>query len=42
MNMSQKLHIYAVSDSVGETAEKIAIASVLQFDVERNVTRFSR
>lgn len=40
--MSQKLHIFAVSDSVGETAEKIAIASVLQFEVERNVTRFSR
>ena len=40
--MSQKLHIFAVSDSVGETAEKIAIASALQFDVERNVTRFSR
>jgi regulator of PEP synthase PpsR (kinase-PPPase family) len=42
MFMSQKLHIFAVSDSVGETAEKIAIASALQFDVERNVTRFSR
>ncbi len=40
--MSEKLHIFAVSDSVGETAEKIAIASVLQFEVERNVTRFSR
>lgn len=40
--MSKKLHIYAVSDSVGETAEKIAVASVLQFSVERNITRFSR
>ncbi len=40
--MSEKLHIFAVSDSVGETAEKIAIASVLQFEVERSVTRFSR
>ncbi|HHW61796.1 MAG TPA: kinase/pyrophosphorylase [Syntrophomonadaceae bacterium] len=40
--MSPKLHIYAVSDSVGETAEKIAVASVLQFNVERNITRFSR
>ncbi len=40
--MSEKLHIFAVSDSVGETAEKIAIASVLQFEVDRNVTRFSR
>lgn len=40
--MSKKLYIYAVSDSVGETAEKIAVASVMQFSVERNVTRFSR
>lgn len=40
--MSSRLHIFAVSDSVGETAEKIAIASVLQFPVERNITRFSR
>ncbi len=40
--MSKKLHIFAVSDSVGETAEKIAIASVLQFEVDRSVTRFSR
>lgn len=40
--MSAKLHIYAVSDSVGETAEKIAVASVLQFNIERNITRFSR
>ncbi len=40
--MPKKLHIYAVSDSVGETAEKIAVASVLQFSVERNITRFSR
>lgn len=40
--MSKKLHIYAVSDSVGETAEKIAVASSLQFSVERNITRFSR
>jgi len=37
-----KLHIFAVSDSVGETAEKIAVASVLQFDIERTITRFSR
>jgi len=28
--MTDKLHIFAVSDSVGETAEKIAVASVLQ------------
>jgi [pyruvate, water dikinase]-phosphate phosphotransferase / [pyruvate, water dikinase] kinase len=40
--MSANLHIFAVSDSVGETAEKIAVASVLQFDIERTVTRFSR
>lgn len=40
--MSDKLHIFAVSDSVGETAEKIAVASALQFEVDRNVTRFSR
>jgi len=40
--MSDKLHIFAVSDSVGETAEKIAVASVLQFDIERSITRFSR
>ncbi|NLT21040.1 MAG: kinase/pyrophosphorylase [Syntrophomonadaceae bacterium] len=40
--MSDKLHIFAVSDSVGETAEKIAVASVLQFKVERSITRFSR
>jgi Uncharacterized protein conserved in bacteria len=40
--MSAKLHIFAVSDSVGETAEKIAVASVLQFDIERSITRFSR
>ncbi len=40
--MSKKLHIFAVSDSVGETAEKIAVASVLQFDIERSITRFSR
>jgi regulator of PEP synthase PpsR (kinase-PPPase family) len=40
--MPDKLHIFAVSDSVGETAEKIAVASVLQFKVERSVTRFSR
>lgn len=40
--MSEKLHIFAVSDSVGETAEKIAVASVLQFDIERSITRFSR
>ncbi len=37
-----KLHIYAVSDSVGETAEKIAVAAVLQFDIDRSITRFSR
>ncbi|ABI67688.1 pyruvate, water dikinase regulatory protein [Syntrophomonas wolfei] len=37
-----KLHIFAVSDSVGETAEKIAVASVLQFNLDRNITRFSR
>ena len=40
--MPDKLHIFAVSDSVGETAEKIAVASVLQFDIERTNTRFSR
>ena len=40
--MAEKLHIFAVSDSVGETAEKIAVASVLQFQVERSITRFSR
>jgi regulator of PEP synthase PpsR (kinase-PPPase family) len=40
--VSDKLHIFAVSDSVGETAEKIAVASVLQFKVERSITRFSR
>lgn len=40
--MSKRLHIFAVSDSVGETAEKIAVASSLQFPMERNVTRFSR
>jgi len=40
--MSEKLHIFAVSDSVGETAEKIAVASVLQFEVDRSITRFSR
>lgn len=40
--MSNKLHILAVSDSVGETAEKIAVASVLQFKVDRNITRYSR
>ena len=40
--MADKLHIFAVSDSVGETAEKIAVASVLQFKVERSITRFSR
>lgn len=40
--MLPKLHIFAVSDSVGETAEKIAVASVLQFEVDRSITRFSR
>lgn len=40
--MTDKLHIFAVSDSVGETAEKIAVASVLQFKVDRSITRFSR
>lgn len=40
--MAEKLHIFAVSDSVGETAEKIAVASVLQFKVDRSITRFSR
>lgn len=40
--MADKLHIFAVSDSVGETAEKIAVASMLQFNVERSITRFSR
>jgi len=40
--MADKLHIFAVSDSVGETAEKIAVASVLQFPIERSITRFSR
>ncbi len=40
--MEKKLHIFAVSDSVGETAEKIAVASAMQFEVERSITRFSR
>ncbi|MGI6453609.1 MAG: pyruvate, water dikinase regulatory protein [Syntrophomonadaceae bacterium] len=40
--MTTKLHIFAVSDSVGETAEKIAVASLLQFKVDRSITRFSR
>ncbi|MEA1962216.1 MAG: pyruvate, water dikinase regulatory protein [Bacillota bacterium] len=40
--MSDKLHLFAVSDSVGETAEKIAVASMLQFDIDRTITRFSR
>ncbi|MEN6326110.1 MAG: pyruvate, water dikinase regulatory protein [Syntrophomonas sp.] len=40
--MAEQLHIFAVSDSVGETAEKIAVASVLQFKLERSITRFSR
>ena len=40
--MSAKLHIFAVSDSVGETAEKIAAATSLQFDIDRSITRFSR
>lgn len=40
--MPKTLHIFAVSDSIGETAEKIAVASVLQFDIERSITRFSR
>lgn len=40
--MSEKLHIFAVSDSVGETAEKIAVASAMQFSLERSISRFSR
>lgn len=40
--MADKLHIFAVSDSVGETAERIAVASVLQFKLDRSITRFSR
>jgi len=40
--MSNKLHIFAVSDSVGETAEKIAAAASLQYDIDRSITRFSR
>lgn len=40
--MSTKLHIFAVSDSVGETAEKIAAAASLQYDIDRSITRFSR
>jgi len=40
--MANKIHIFAVSDSVGETAEKISVASVLQFKLERSITRFSR
>ncbi|MBO8158913.1 pyruvate, water dikinase regulatory protein [Thermosyntropha sp.] len=40
--MGKRLHIFAVSDSVGETAEKIAVASSLQFPMERSITRFSR
>lgn len=40
--MATKLHIFAVSDSVGETAEKIAAATSLQYDIDRSITRFSR
>ncbi len=40
--MAARLHIFAVSDSVGETAEKIAVASALQYQIERQITRFSR
>ncbi|NLU48866.1 MAG: kinase/pyrophosphorylase [Syntrophomonadaceae bacterium] len=36
------LNIFAVSDSLGETAERIGVASALQFNIERNLTRFSR
>ena len=40
--MAGSLHIFAVSDSVGETAEKIAVASALQYQIDRQITRFSR
>lgn len=40
--MEKKLHIFAVSDSVGETAERLAVASALQFAIDRSITRFSR
>lgn len=36
-----KLHIFALSDSLGETAERSASAAVLQFDIERSITRYS-
>ncbi|MCR4399738.1 MAG: pyruvate, water dikinase regulatory protein [Syntrophomonadaceae bacterium] len=38
----KELNIFAVSDSLGETAERIAVASALQFNISRNLTRFSR
>lgn len=38
----ERLNIFTVSDSLGETAERIAVASSLQFNIERNLTRFSR
>ena len=38
----KSLNIFTVSDSLGETAERIAVASALQFNVERNLTRFAR
>ncbi|HBT65076.1 MAG TPA: phosphoenolpyruvate synthase regulatory protein, partial [Ruminococcaceae bacterium] len=38
----EKINIYAVSDSVGETAEQVARAVMKQFDVaEFNIRRFS-
>ncbi|QGU00215.1 Phosphoenolpyruvate synthase regulatory protein [Candidatus Syntrophocurvum alkaliphilum] len=40
--MEEKIHVFAVSDSVGETAERIAVASAIQFAIDRNITRFSR
>ncbi|ADI02471.1 MAG TPA: kinase/pyrophosphorylase [Syntrophothermus lipocalidus] len=38
----KSLNIFTVSDSLGETAERIAVASALQFDIERKLTRFAR
>ncbi len=38
----KSLNIFTVSDSLGETAERIAVASALQFNIERNLTRFAR
>lgn len=40
--MMKKLHIFAVSDSVGETAERLAVASITQYEVVKSITRISR